>query len=165
VQIRSDLENQHHKQMKTTITSLACLTVIAACTVTADAAKPKKKKEFTPPPTATPAGAPSADLGRFISTNLDKILGPLDPTIQMPKAELTQLRASFSARFAKASLAERTQYQAAIAVCDALSQAMTERGSATSQAAWTQRSAQLRANIQQLMDREKAAESGAAPAH
>src|SRR4029077_7194289 len=101
---------------------------------------------------------------RLFSANLEKILGPLDPNVPMPKAELTQLRASFSDRFAKASLAERSQYQAAIAVCDAISQAITERGAATSQPAWAQRSAQLRANIDQLMAREKAAETTTAPA-
>src|SRR5205814_1581321 len=93
--------------VKHKVISLLCFAAIAAFNSTAEAAKPKKKKEYTPPPTATPAGAPSADLGRFVSTHLEKILGPLDPSIQMPKAELTQLRASFSDRFAKASLAER----------------------------------------------------------
>src|SRR6266403_3330015 len=102
--------------MKTIITALVCLAAIAALPVTADAYRVKKKKEYTPPPTPTPPGAPSADLDRFISTNLEKILGPLDPNVQMPKAELAQLRKSFSDRFAKASLAERNQFQAAIAV-------------------------------------------------
>jgi hypothetical protein len=50
-----------------------------------------------------------------------------------------------------------------MAVCDGLSQVMTEKASAASPAAWTQRSAQLRTWIDQLMAQEKAAES-AAPA-
>jgi hypothetical protein len=82
----------------------------------------------------------------------------------MPKAELAQLKASFSDRFAKAGLAERQQYQYAIAVCDGLAQVMTEKASAASPAAWAPRSAQLRQWIDQLMAQEKAAESAPAAA-
>ncbi len=103
-----------------------------------------------------------------MSTNLDKILGPLDQNLPMPRAELAQLRTSFSSRFSKATLAERPQFQAAISVCDAISQAMNERDKSMLNPAavnWTARSVQLRANIEQLMANEKAAEIPSAPAH
>ena len=150
--------------MKTTIPSLVCIATIAILIPDAEAGKPRKPK-FVPPAAPTPAGAPSADLSRFVGANLERILGPLDQKVPLPRAELAQMRASFAGRFSKASLAERTQFQSALAVCDALSQAMDERDKATLNPAgsnWAQRSAQLRTNIEQLLEREKAAESGAA---
>jgi len=86
----------------------------------------------------------------------------------MRRAELAQLRASFASRFSKASLVERPQFQTALAVCDALSQAMDERDKAMLNPAasnWPQRSAQLRQNIEQVVANERVAEgqSGAAP--
>jgi hypothetical protein len=87
----------------------------------------------------------------------------------MPQAELSQIRNSISARFSKATLAERPEYQTALGVCDALSQAMSERNTASlnpaAAAGWPQRSAQLRANIQQLMAQQKASEVPATPTH
>jgi hypothetical protein len=81
----------------------------------------------------------------------------------MPRAELAQLRASFAGRFSQASLSEHAQFQTALAVCDALLKAMDERDKAALNPAasnWSQRSAQLSQNIQQLMESEKAAENG-----
>ena len=102
-------------------------------------------------------------LSRFVGANLDKVLGPLDVKFPAPRAELAQLRASFANRFSKASLAERPQFQAALAVCDALSQAMDARDKAMLNPAasnWTQQSAELRQNIEQLLADERAAEGG-----
>jgi hypothetical protein len=154
--------------MKTVI-FLFCVALFFAANGPAEA-KPRnaKKQQFTPPPAPTPTPAPSVDLAKFTGANLDKILGPLDAKMPMPRAELAQLRSSISARFSKATLAERPQYQAALAVCDALGQAMDERDKATlnpAAANWPVRGPQLRANIQQLMEREKAAEVPATPAH
>jgi hypothetical protein len=97
-----------------------------------------------------------------MSTHGEKIFAPYSPQVPMPKAELAQLKGSFSERFAKAGLADRQQYQYAMAVCDGFSQVMAEKTS-TQPGLWPQRSAQLRTWIDQLMAQEKAAES-AAPA-
>lgn len=153
--------------MKTTFSAVLCIAMMIALGVRVDAARrPKiKKREFTPPPAATPPPAPSVDLSRFISVNLDKILAPLEQKTALPRAELAQLRGSFSARFSKASLAERTQFQTAIAVCDALSQAMDERNKAMlnpGASNWPLRGQQLRQNIEQLVARERAAEGQSA---
>jgi hypothetical protein len=152
------------KEMRPTLTAVVCIATLVVVGVSADAARrPKiKKREFTPPPTATPPPAPSVDLSRFIGAHLDKILGPLEQKMALPRAELAQLRSSFSARFSKASLADRTQFQTAIAVCDALAQAMDERDKAMLNPAvtdWPLRALQLRQNIEQLAARERAAEA------
>ena len=157
--------------MKTALRLFAHLLLFAAFALTSPqtfAAKPphsKKKPAYTPPPTPTPPAAPSVDLTSFLSTNGDKIFSAYTPQTPLPKAELAQLRASFSARFGKAGLADRDQYKYAIAICDGLSLVMTEKTAPQTAAAWTQRSTQLRQWIDQLMVQEKAAESGpAAPA-
>ena len=128
--------------------------------------KLKKKPPTTPIPTPTPPGAPSADLAKFMGTYQEIILGPPNAQAPMPRAELAQIRDSFSKRFSSASLADRSQYQLAISVCDAINQAITERSTALSSAAglanWPARSAQYRTYIQQLMERQKAAETTAA---
>jgi hypothetical protein len=163
--------------MKRTIPALVCLLTVVSIIMHAPdalaAKRPPKKKgkpAYTPPPTPTPPPAPSVDLSNFITANGEKIFAPYSPQVPMPKAELAQLKTSFSDRFAKAGLADRQQYQYAMAVCDGLSQVMTEKASAASPAAWAQRSAQLRQWIDQLMAQEKAAEAAAAgaspsPAH
>ena len=87
--------------------------------------------------------------------------------VPLPRAELAQLRVSFATRFSKASLAERAQFQAALAVCDAISQAMDERNTAMLNPAasnWAQRSAQLRQNIEKLVADERAVEASVTPA-
>jgi hypothetical protein len=157
--------------MRIKIQALLCITLLAAMPVNGDAASPrksrKKKQEATPPPTPTPPGVPSVDLSRFISAHLENILAPLDRKVVLPRAELAQLRNSYSQRFARASLAEREQFQVAISVCDALTQAMNDRNTALlkpSTANWEQRSAQLRQYIQQLAARQRQIESQAMPA-
>jgi hypothetical protein len=152
--------------MKTAIRSLAYLIVIVSLATIAppawSARRPKKPKpQYTPPPAPTPTPAPSTDLSSFVGANLDKILGPLEVKSPSPRAELAQLRASFANRFSKASLAERPQFQAALSVCDALSQAMDARDRAMLNPAasnWAQQSAQLRQNIEQLLANERVAE-------
>jgi hypothetical protein len=155
--------------MKIKIPALITLAIFSSLAVTADAAYPKKpkKKKGEPTPHATPAAPqpPSVDISKFMGNNLDKILGPLDQKIVLPRPELDQLRNSFSARFSRASLTERAQFQAALSVCDALAQAMNERQTAIVQrsATWPQRAEQLRQSISQLAERERAAESQVPP--
>jgi hypothetical protein len=143
-----------------------CLFCVAMILTTADAKFKSKKSKGTPTPvpTATPPGAPSADLSRFVTANIDKILAPLDQRNPMPRAELAQIRASFAQRFGKASLAERAQFQTALGVCDGLSQVMDERDKAmlnpTAAAAWPQRSVQLRQYVDQILAQERGTEGG-----
>ena len=119
-----------------------------------------------PAPTPTPPGAPSGDLSSFVAANGDKIFAPLDQKVVMPRAELAQLRNSFAQRFARASLVDRNQFQAALSICDALTQVMNERDKTllAPSPAWVQRSAQLRQYVDQLIERERAMEGQAAPA-
>lgn len=155
--------------MKIKIQALVTLAIFSSLTLTANAAYPKKskKKKGEPTPHATPAAPqpPSVDISKFMGDNLDKILGPLDQKIVLPRPELDQLRNSFSARFSRASLTERAQFQAALSVCDALAQAMNERQTAIVQrsATWPQRAEQLRQHIAQLAERERVAESQVPP--
>jgi hypothetical protein len=156
--------------MKRTVPALVCLVIVTLLLIHAPNAAAKRppkggksKQAYTPPPTPTPPPAPSADLSKFLTTNGDNIFAAYSPQVPMPKAELAQLKASFSERFAKAGLGDRQQYQYAIAVCDGLAQVMTEK-TAASPAAWGPRSAQLRQWIDQLMAQEKAAETPAAAA-
>jgi hypothetical protein len=155
-----------HSTMKTKIALLLLLAVIVAIPATsrdAWARSKKKKKEFVPSPTPTPPGAPSGDLSNFVSTQGDKIFAPLEQKIVMPRTELAQLRNSFAQRFARASLAERNQFQAALTICDALTQVMNERDKAVLAPSgnWPARSAQLRQYIDQLIARERETESRA----
>jgi hypothetical protein len=155
--------------MKTKIAFLLCLafTVSPIASHTARARSKKKKKEaFVPAPTPTPPGAPSGDLSSFVAANGDKIFAPLDQKVVMPRAELAQLRNSFAQRFTRASLSERNQFQAALSVCDALTQVMNERDKTllAPSGNWTQRSVQLRQYIDQLVARERQTENQAMPA-
>jgi len=156
-------------RMKMTNRLPVYLVAIAALAITAPqawSARPKKRK-YTPPPAPTATPAPSVDLSHFVGNNLDRILGPLEVRVPLPRAELAQLRVSFASRFSKASLAERAQFQGALAVCDAISQAMDERNTAMLNPAasnWAQCSAQLRQNIEKLVADERAVEASVTPA-
>ncbi len=156
--------------MKTKIRALVTLIIFSTLALSANAAYPKKSKkkkgEPTPRATPTPLQPPSVDIAKFMGANLDKILAPLDQKIVLLRPELDQLRNSFSARFSRASLPERPQFQAALSVCDALAQAMNERQTAIVQhsTTWPQRAEQLRQYISQLAERERAAESQVPPA-
>jgi hypothetical protein len=155
--------------MKTKVVILLCLAFAAFPTSSHTAwarSKKKKKEAFVPAPTPTPPGAPSGDLSSFVATNGDKIFAPVDQRVTMPRAELAQLRNSFAQRFTRASLTERNQFQAALSICDALTQVMNEREKTmlAPSASWTQRSAQLRQYIDQLIAREREKENQAMPA-
>ena len=83
---------------------------------------------------ALPPGsrAPSVELGEFGAAHLDKILAPLDRQVPLPRNDVAQLRESFLDRASRATAEEKLAYQAAIAVCKALSEAMDEREKAIS---------------------------------
>ncbi len=155
--------------MRTKVAILLCL-AFAAFPIGAHTAwarsKKKKKESFVPAPTPTPPGAPSGDLSSFVSANGDKIFASLDQKVVMPRAELAQLRNSFAQRFTRASLAERNQFQAALSVCDALTQVMNERDKTllAPSGNWSQRSAQLRQYIDRLVARGREMEAQVAPA-
>jgi hypothetical protein len=84
---------------------------------------------FADPPPAPPIGsrAPSIELGEFGAAYLDRILAPLDQQVPLPRGQVAQLRESFTDRWAKAPQNEKPAYQAAVTVCNAVSQAMDER--------------------------------------
>lgn len=155
--------------MKTKVAILLCL-AFAALPISSQTAwarsKKKKKEAFVPAPTPTPPGAPSGDLSNFVATNGDKIFAPLDQRVIMPRAELAQLRSSFAQRFTRASLADRNQFHAALSICDALTQVMNERAKTllAPSGNWTQRSAQLRQYIDQLLAKEREIEMQTMPA-
>jgi hypothetical protein len=156
--------------MKTKIAVSLFLAVLVALPVSSPNAwarsKKKKKEAFVPVPTPTPPGAPSGDLSSFVTANGEKIFAPLDQKVVMPRAELAQLRNSFAQRFTRASLGERNQFQAALSICDALAQVMNERDKTilAPSPAWTQRSAQLRQYIDQLLAKEREMEMQTMPA-
>jgi hypothetical protein len=83
-----------------------------------------------PPPIGS--RAPSVELGEFGAAHLDRILSPLDQRIDLPRGLLTELRESFIDRGSKAMTNEKPAYQQAVAVCNAVSQAMDERDQAIS---------------------------------
>jgi hypothetical protein len=155
--------------VKTKVAILLCL-AFAAFPVGSHTAwgrsKKKKKEAFVPAPTPTPLGAPSGDLSSFVTANGDKIFAPLDQKVVMPRAELAQLRNSFAQRFTRASLSDRNQFHAALSICDALTQVMNERDKTllAPSGNWTQRSAQLRQYINQLIAKEREMEMQTMPA-
>lgn len=124
--------------MKTT--AVASLIFIALITL-GFAGKPHKGGGRRPPPrqqqmsaASTEPQLPSALLLQFTAAHLDHILAPLDQQVALPRTELSQLRAGLASDSAKAPAPDKAQYQTAIAVCDALSQAMDEREKAVSNA-------------------------------
>jgi hypothetical protein len=162
------------RQMKRTVASIFALTLVIFSMEGTDAASPKQtpsknqnQGKASPPPTPSVPQPPSVELSNFTNQNLDIILGPLEQKAPMPRSELARLRASFESARAKSVPATRKQYKAALAVCDALAKAIDERERAmlqpTAITGWPQRAAQYRDVINQLMKKEKAAES--APPH
>ena len=142
--------------MKTTIGLLICVGLATAFGASVSAASQARKKEVI-----SAEVAPSVELSKFISKHLDKILGPLEPKVKLPRREVSQLRASFHDRLKKGPDAQQPQMKAAIDVCDALLQAMDERDKAKlypTNSNWPQRSAQLRLKIEELAARERATE-------
>src|SRR4051812_23937415 len=90
-----------------------------------DQAAPQQRVQS--PAVSQPA---SARLAQFTAAYLDHILAPIDENVLLPRTELGQLRAEFLDRMMKAPDPEKPQYQAAVAVCDALTSAMDERDKA-----------------------------------
>jgi hypothetical protein len=72
------------------------------------------------------------ELGEFGAAFLDRILAPLDQRVDQPRSLLIQLQESFKDRRSKAPSNEQPAYQAAVVVCNAISQAMNERDQAVS---------------------------------
>ena len=105
-------------------------------------------------PGARPTAPPSASLQPFLDTHLAKILAPLGaPGFGQPEA-IARLKATYVAGMAAAPAERKPPYEAAAALCDALTGAMTERenavaalrGSATTHSSEIQ---QPRGNIKQ----------------
>src|SRR5207253_3818359 len=61
--------------------------------------------------------------------HLDRILSPIGQPkpVPLPRARVTQLREQFADQWSKAPDVDKPMYQAAVAVCDAISSAMDER--------------------------------------
>ena len=72
---------------------------------------------------------PSEVLSLFFHNHLDRILSPIGQPkpVPLPHARVTQLREQFADQFSKATDTDKTMYQAAVAVCDAVAAAMDER--------------------------------------
>jgi hypothetical protein len=149
--------------MKLTLALAFCIGLGFALNASTETAPPKQA-----PPAPAPAALPSVELSKFVGAHLDKILGPLEQHVSLPRAELKELHVSFKARLSKASPAERNQFKAALAVCNALRKAMEERRRSmlgpSFLAAWPQRAASYRQVINHLMEREKAVEGAGSPA-
>jgi hypothetical protein len=110
-------------------TSLVVLGLIASAVAGKPHKHPGKPEQQQAPPPAAAAGPqpPSARLSQFTAAHLDAILAPIDQRPQLPRTDVSQLRAALADESAKAPEAEREQFTTAIAVCDALNSAMDER--------------------------------------
>jgi hypothetical protein len=78
-------------------------------------------------PAPKPPHKPSDVLSVFFRNQLDRILSPIDHPIPLPRTRITQLREQFANQWSKAPEAKKPMYEAAVAVCDAVSYAMDER--------------------------------------
>ena len=76
-----------------------------------------------------PLPKPSDLLALFFHNHLDRILSPIGQPnpVPLPRARVTQLREQFIDQGSKAPEPKKPMYEAAIAVCDAVSAAMDER--------------------------------------
>src|SRR5438067_8114335 len=79
--------------------------------------------------TAVAEQKPSDVLSVFFHNHLDRILSPIGQPkpVPLPRARITQLREHFIDQGSKAPEPKKPMYEAAIAVCDAVSAAMDER--------------------------------------
>jgi hypothetical protein len=79
--------------------------------------------------TAVAQQKPSEVLSLFFHNHLDRILSPIGQPkpVPLPHARVTQLRELFADQFSKGPDTDKPMYQAAVAVCDAVSSAMDER--------------------------------------
>jgi hypothetical protein len=80
-------------------------------------------------PAPQPAHKPSDVLSLFFHNHLDRILSPIGQPrpVPLPRARVTELREQFANQWSKAPEAKKPMYEAAVAVCDAISAAMDER--------------------------------------
>jgi len=76
-----------------------------------------------------PPPKPSDVISLFFHNHLDRILSPIGQPkpVPLPRARVTQLREQFIDQGSKAPEPKKPMYEAAIAVCDAVSAAMDER--------------------------------------
>jgi len=111
---------------------LVCVSLTAlASTAVADGKKKKSPPPAPAPPTAVPVPAYtppcSEQLSKFLGAHLNAIVAPFDGTgFDQPQA-ITALKDSFAAEMAQAMPAKKPIFQAAIAVCEAMAHADTER--------------------------------------
>jgi hypothetical protein len=79
--------------------------------------------------TAVAQQRPSELLSLFFRNHLDRILSPIGQPkpVPLPHARITELREQFVDQFSKAPDTDKSMYQAAVSVCDAVSAAMDER--------------------------------------
>jgi hypothetical protein len=80
-------------------------------------------------PAQKPPQKPSDLLSLFFHNHLDRILSPIGQPrpVPLPRARVTELREQFIDQGSKAPEPKKPMYQAAIAVCDAVSAAIDER--------------------------------------
>jgi hypothetical protein len=76
-----------------------------------------------------PPQKPSDLLSLFFRNHLDRILSPIGQKVPvpLPHARVAELREKFADQWSKAPDVDKPMYQAAVAVCDAVSAAMDER--------------------------------------
>ena len=97
------------------VVSIALACVYVAC---------QKSRSIRP---IAPGALPSTVLQPFLDNRLSRVLAPLDaPGLKHPEA-VADLRGSITDAMNKAPAAQRDAFQAALAVCDVLSQAVDER--------------------------------------
>jgi hypothetical protein len=79
--------------------------------------------------TAVAQQKPSELLSLFFRNHLDRILSPIGQRVPvpLPHARVAELREKFADQWSKAPDVDKPIYQAAVAVCDAVSAAMDER--------------------------------------
>src|SRR5947207_4164013 len=76
-----------------------------------------------------PPQKPSDLLSLFFHNHLDRILSPIGQPrpVPLPRARVTEVREQFANQCSKAPEPKKPMYQAAVAVCDAISAAMDQR--------------------------------------
>jgi hypothetical protein len=116
-------DNPPHVKTRTVITLLSIVSFV----LPALGQNPQRRRQAPQNQQANGPQPPSAVLSRFTANQLDRILSPIDRQIPLPRTRLSQIRAQFTDKLAQAPDTEKTQYQAAVAVCDALNAAMDER--------------------------------------
>jgi hypothetical protein len=109
--------------MKATRTIIAAGLLFATTAIALGQQKPAQQPPPRPPP------KPSDLLSMFFHNHLDRILSPIGQPkpVPLPRVRVTELREQFTNQGSKAPEAKKPMYEAAVAVCDAISYAMDER--------------------------------------